>query len=240
MKLSLCVPMYNESAIVRETIATYTSALECIAGGDYELVLCDDGSSDGCADLARAVGHPNVKVVGYAENRGKGCAVRTAVMAAAGEIILYTDCDNAYGTDKIAEVLAKFDAEPDTDIVIGSRNVDKSGYEGYTFVRKLASKTYILVLKLAAGLKHSDSQCGFKAFRRDAARDIFRRAQTDRFAFDIEVLMLADKLGYKVSELAVSVINHRESESKVHILRDTAVMLGDLKRIKKHVKENTK
>lgn len=240
MKLSLCIPMYNEAAIVRDAAAVYTEALDRITDGDYEIVFCDDGSRDGCADILRGLGHQKIKVVGYGENRGKGCAVRTAVMAAEGDIILYTDCDNAYGTDKIADALAKFDAEPETDIVIGSRNVDKSGYEGYTFMRKLASKTYILVLKLAAGLRHSDSQCGFKAFRRDAARDIFSRTQTDRFAFDIEVLMFADRLGYKVSELAVSVINHREAESKVRIFRDTAVMLGDLRRIKKHVRENTK
>ncbi len=232
--------MYNESAIVRDAIATYTSALDGILGDDYELVLCDDGSTDDTADLAIGVGHPRVKIVGYGENRGKGCAVRTAVMAAEGDIILYTDCDNAYGTEKIAEALAVFEREPETDIVIGSRNIDKSGYEGYTFLRKLASKTYILVLKLAAGLKHSDSQCGFKAFRKTAAYDIFSRTKTDRFAFDIEVLMFADRLGYKVAELPVSVINHRESTSKVRIVHDTVTMLGDVGRIKKHVKENTK
>lgn len=240
MKLSLCVPMYNESAIIADAIKTYTSALDRITDGDYEIIFCDDGSTDGCGWVPTECPHPCVKVVGYAENRGKGCAVRTAVTAAEGDIILCTDCDNAYGTDKIAEVLAKFDAEPDTDIIIGSRNIDKSGYKGYTFLRKLASKTYILVLKLAAGLKYSDSQCGFKAFRKKAAHDIFSRTKTDRFAFDIEVLLFADRLGYKVSEMAVSVINHRESESKVRIVRDTAAMLGDLGRIKKHVRENTK
>lgn len=236
MKLSLCVPMYNEAAIVKDAIATYTDALEKITGGDYEIVLCDDGSSDGCGDIARAVAHPRVKLVGYSRNRGKGCAVRTAVMAAEGDVILCTDCDNAYGTDKIAQALATFDSDPKTDIVIGSRNLDKSGYEGYTFLRKLASKTYILVLKLAAGLRYSDSQCGFKAFRRGAAHDIFSRTATDRFAFDIEVLLFADKLGYKVTEMPVSVINHRESDSKVRIVSDTVEMLGELRRIKKHVK----
>lgn len=236
MKLSLCVPMYNEAAIVKDAIATYTEALDRITGGDYELVLCDDGSCDGCGDIARAVAHPKVKLVGYPQNRGKGCAVRTAVMAAEGDLILCTDCDNAYGTDKIAQVLAIFDAEPEADIVIGSRNLDKSGYDGYTFLRKLASKTYILVLKIAAGLKYSDSQCGFKAYRKKAAHEIFCRAETDRFAFDIEVLLFADRFGFKVREMPVSVINHREAESKVNMVSDTLEMLGELKRIKKHVK----
>lgn len=236
MKLSLCIPMYNESGIAREAVETYTSALDSIIGEDYEIVFCDDGSADDCADIVRSVGHPNVRVVGYEINRGKGCAVRTAVMSAVGDVILYTDCDNAYGTDKIAEAVAHFDDHPETDVLIGSRNADKSGYEGYTLLRKLASKTYILILKVVAGLRYSDSQCGFKALRRDAAHDIFSRCKTDRFAFDIEVLLYADKLGYRVSELPVKIINHRESESKVHIVKDTMRMLRDLKKIKKNMK----
>lgn len=237
MKLSLCIPMYNESSIAKEAVLTYTSALDEIMNCDYEIVFCDDGSRDGCADIVRAMEHPRVRVVGYEVNRGKGCAVRTAVMAAQGDIILYTDCDNAYGTEKIREAVEMFDRMPETDIIIGSRNAGSDGYEGYTFVRKFVSKTYILVLKLAAGLKHSDSQAGFKAFRRDAAHDIFSRCETDRFAFDIEVLLFADKLGYKVSELPVKVINHRESESKVNIVKDTVRMLRDLGPIKKRVRK---
>ncbi len=228
--------MYNESSIVKSAAETYTSALDEITGGDYEIIFCDDGSRDGCGDILRELRHPKIKVTGYGENRGKGCAVRTAVMSAEGDIVLYTDCDNAYGTEKIREALEMFEARPDADLVIGSRNAGADGYEGYTFIRKLVSKTYILVLKIAAGLRHSDSQAGFKALRKKAAHDIFGRCRTDRFAFDIEVLLFADKLGYKVAELPVKVINHRESESKVHIIRDTVRMLRDLGPIKKRVK----
>lgn len=236
MKLSLCIPMYNESGIAAEAVKTYTEALDAIMGGDYEIVFCDDGSADDCAEIVRSAAHPKVRVIGYETNRGKGCAVRTAVMEAVGDIILYTDCDNAYGTDKIREAVEHFEKNPETDVLIGSRNADKTGYEGYTFLRKLASKLYILILKLAAGLRHSDSQCGFKALRRDAAHDIFSRCKTDRFAFDIEVLLYADKLGYRVAELPVKIINHRESESKVNIVKDTMRMLRDLKKIKKSMK----
>lgn len=228
--------MYNESGIAADAVRIYTEALDAIVPEDYEIVFCDDGSKDGCADIVRGIGHSRVRVVGYSENCGKGCAVRTAVLAACGDIVVYTDCDNAYGTDKIREAVEKLDEMPETDVLIGSRNADKSGYEGYTFMRKLASKTYIVILKLAAGLRHSDSQCGFKAMRREAAHDIFKRCKTDRFAFDIEVLLYADKLGYRVSELPVKIINHREAESKVHIVKDTARMLRDLKAIKKRMK----
>lgn len=228
--------MYNESSIAKQAVETYTSALDEIVKGDYEIVFCDDGSRDGCADIIRKMQHPKVRVVGYEVNRGKGCAVRTAVLAAEGDLIIYTDCDNAYGTEKIREAVKMFDTLPETDVIIGSRNAGRDGYEGYTPVRKLVSKTYILVLKVAAGLRHSDSQAGFKALRKKAAHDIFSRCETDRFAFDIEVLLFADKLGYKITELPVKVINHRESESKVHIVRDTIRMLKDLGPIKKRVK----
>ena len=238
MKLSVCIPVYNEREIIADAVRTFTGALDIIAKDDYELIICNDGSVDEAADIARSMvaDYPRLRVVGYPVNRGKGCAVRTAVMEAEGDIILYTDCDNAYGTDKIAEVLAVFDADPTVDAVIGSRKADPRGYEGYTPIRKLASKVYILVLKLFAGFKMSDSQCGFKAFRRAAAKEIFSRCETDGFAFDIEALLIADRLGYKIKEIPVRVINHRESKSKVNIISDTLRMLRDLRRIKKHVK----
>ena len=237
MKLSVCIPMYNESAIAALSAAMYSRALDLMFGDDYELIFCDDGSLDGSAELVRAAGLPRVRVIGYEHNRGKGSAVRHAVMAAEGDIILYTDCDCAYGTDKIGEAVRIFDERPDDDVVIGSRNLDGSGYEGYTLLRRIMSKTYILVIKLAAGFRHSDSQCGFKAWRRDAAKAVFERCETDGFAFDIEALMIAEKLGFRVTEMPVRIINHSEASSKVHPVRDTLRMLRDLHRIKRRVKK---
>ena len=234
MKLSVCIPMYNEAAIAKDAALTFSRACDEVAGGDGEVIFCDDGSTDGCGDIIRGLGLHNVRVVGYEHNRGKGCAVRTAVMEAKGDILVCTDCDNAYGTDKIAEAVANLDADRNAEIVIGSRILDRYGYEGYTWWRRLMSRTYILVLKLAAGFRHSDSQCGFKAWRRDAARASFSLCETDGWAFDIEVIMIAEKFGFRVREMPVRIINHRES--KVNPVRDTLRMLRDLKKIKKHVK----
>lgn len=228
--------MYNESAIAEESAIGYSRALDEMFCDDYELIFCDDGSTDGCADIVRDLGLPRVRVIGYEKNRGKGSAVRQAVMAAGGDIILCTDCDCAYGTDKIADVVEIFDRAPDVDVVIGSRRLTSDGYAGYTALRKLMSKTYIVVVKLLAGFDHSDSQCGFKAWRRDAAKAVFSLCETDGWAFDIEALMIAEKLGYRITETAVRVINHSDSKSKINPVRDTAQMLRDLLRIKKHVK----
>ena len=172
--------------------------------------------------------------MGYPDNKGKGGAVRTAFAASTGDIVLYTDCDLAYGTDVIGEAVEKMKSSG-ADIVIGSRNVSKDGYEGYTFLRRVASKTYIAVLNLFAGFKLSDSQCGFKVFRGEIGRKIFSLCETDGFAFDQEALMIATRMKLKIEEMAVKIVNHRES--KVRVLRDTFRMLGDLRRIKKRVKK---
>lgn len=235
MKISVCIPMYNESAIIGETAKTLVGALNERFGEDWELLLCDDGSTDGTADIAReqTKAQPRVRVIGYPENRGKGCAVRTAMLAARGDYVLFTDADLAYGTDVIGQAVDAFAELSDCDLIIGSRNLGKDGYEGYTFLRKLASKTYIRVLCMVGGFRLTDSQCGCKAFTRHAALEIFRRMETDGFAFDFEALMWAEQLGFRVGEMPVRVINHRAS--KIHLLRDSLRMLGDLRRIKRRV-----
>jgi dolichyl-phosphate beta-glucosyltransferase len=120
-------------------------------------------------------------------------------------------------------------------MVIGSRNLSKDGYEGYTPIRKLASKTYIKVLCLAGGFKLSDSQCGCKAFTKDAVKKIFTRCEVDRFAFDFEAILWAVKYGMTIHEIPVKIINHRESS--VNLVRDTLKMLRDLVKMKRRIKK---
>ena len=233
MKLSLIVPMYNEASIICDTARTLTEYLDAHIA-DYELLLVDDGSTDGTAAQVKALALPKLRVLGYEKNRGKGCAVRTGMLAAAGEIAMFIDADLAYGTDVIARAVAELEAHPEADVLIGSRTLHPEGYEGYTAVRKLASKAYIKVLNVYGGLKLSDSQCGCKAYRGKAIKDIFSRCETDGFAFDFETILWAQKLGYRFREMPVKIINHRDS--KINVVRDTFRMLKELKAIKKRVK----
>ena len=237
MKFSLCIPMYNESSIIKETAQTLSDYMSANFE-DYEIIFSNDGSKDGCDKAVEEMNLPNVRVVGYEENRGKGYAVRTAMLAAQGDIIMFTDADLAYGTDVIKRVYETFLANPDAHMVIGSRNLSKDGYEGYTAIRKLASKVYIKVLSIVGGFKLSDSQCGCKAFCSSAAKDIFSRCEVNGFAFDFEAILWAGKLGYPITEMPVKIINHRES--KVNVIKDTIKMLRDLRRIKKSVKAKAK
>ena len=238
MRLSVVIPMYNESLIVADTVRTLDGAMESAMGsGNYELIFVSDGSKDDCAEIARSLtdAHPALRVLEYMPNQGKGCAVRTGMLAAEGDFVLFTDCDLAYGTDLIVDFLNRFE-EGGCDVIIGSRTL--GGYDGYPFLRKLMSKTYLKVISVAAGFRHSDSQAGIKGFSRAACKAIFGECVENGFAFDLEALMEADRQGFKVAEMPAVIVNHRES--KVNPIRDAIRMLKQVSAIKKRQKAKRK
>ncbi len=239
MKLSVIIPAYNEEQIVRDTVQTLWDELNGMQDrgvfDDYELIFVSDGSHDATPDLlTEAEGnYPQVHACIYAPNRGKGYAVRTGILASDGDIVLYTDCDLAYGTDVIESAVRQM-RETGADVLIGSRAIHPEGYAGYTPLRKFASVLYLRILCLAAGFRHSDSQAGFKALKGNVGREIFAHCEIDRFAFDLEMLMRAQKAGCSVTELPIKIVNHRESS--IHLVRDSIRMLRDIVKIKKSMK----
>ena len=236
MKISVFIQMYNENRVISKTAQELSSYMQANYE-DYEILFCSDGSRDGCDQTVRDLALPNVRVIAYEQNRGKGCAVRTAMLEACGEIRIFTDADLAYGTGCIKQITDAFAAAPDSDLVIGSRNLDREGYASYTWARRVASKAYLRVLCLVGGFRLSDSQCGCKAFRGEAAEKIFSRCEVNGFAFDFEALLWANKYGMKITEIPVHVINH--GESKVNMVRDAFRMLKDLRRMRRRIKKET-
>lgn len=233
MKISVCIPVYNEAGIIEKTAKTLSDYMS-ENFDDYEIIFSDDGSRDGSSELIKALSLPYVRVVGYKENRGKGCAVRTAMLAAEGDFIMFTDADLAYGTEVIKTFADVFEKEK-CDVLIGSRSKSPNGYKNYTFLRKTASKAYLNFLNIVGGLKLSDSQTGCKGFSKESAKKIFEICETDGFAFDFEALMLAKKFGFSISEIPVEVKNHRAS--KIRLLRDSIKMVKDIRKIKKRIKK---
>ena len=234
MKISLIIPMYNEDKIINDTLSTVSAYMKERFFEDYEVIFVNDGSRDSCKDAVLACADPAVRLVSYEENHGKGYAIRKGVEAALGDVIMFTDCDLAYGTEVIGEFYGTL-ATGDCDIAVGSRPKHPDGYAGYTFLRKLVSRTYLFVLRLFGGLSLSDSQCGCKGFRKDAAKKIFSYCEIDRFAFDFEAILIGQRIGAVFTEIPVTVKNH--GESKVHVIRDTLRMLSDLRRMKKRIKK---
>ena len=225
--------MYNESKIIAQTAKALHKYMKEHFDDDFEILFSNDGSVDGCDKIVEDLKLSNVRVVGYEKNRGKGCAVRCAILESLGDIVVFTDADLAYGVEVIDQAY-KIIKKEKCDMLVGSRTLHKEGYEGYTFIRKVASKTYIKILSVAGGFKLSDSQCGFKAFDGGFARNIFSKCTTDGFAFDLEAILIANKMGAKIYEMPIKIINHRES--KVNLFSDAFKMLTETQRIKKRVK----
>lgn len=235
-KISVLIPMYNEIKTAPDTARTLSGYMKKTFGDDYEIVFFDDGSTDGCSNEVKKLGLDNVRVEGYSVNKGKGGAVRCGIGHCQGDIIVCTDCDLAYGCDAILDIYNKI-VDGGHHIVIGSRNLSSDGYEGYTALRRIMSKLYIKVVSFIAGFRYTDSQCGLKAYCAEAAKSVFDKCEVNGFAFDLEVLLLAEKMKFKIAEIPVKVINHRKTESKVKPFRDACRMLGEISRIKKRIKK---
>ncbi len=234
MKLSLLIPVYNEEDILPSTVREVGDYMKETFGSDYEIIFINDGSHDSSEEILSACCREEIRFVSYGENRGKGYAIRKGVEAALGDVILFTDCDLAYGTGVIKTFYDALAPEGAPDIAVGSRTKHKNGYASYSFMRKIVSRTYLTVLRVFGGLPLSDSQCGCKGFRLAAAKRIFQNAEIDRFAFDFEAILLGLHFGMTFKEIPVAVERH--GKSSVRVLRDTFRMLGDLRRMKKRIK----
>lgn len=237
MKISLCIPMYNEQKTVRNTLEVLSSYMDSNFENEYEIIFINDGSRDNCADTVKEYiekENERVRLISYEKNMGKGYAVRQGVMASEGEIVMFTDCDLAYGTDVIKTFYDEM-IQKEAQVAVGSRNLHKSGYEGYSFLRKFVSKTYIKVLCIIGGLRLSDSQCGCKAFEGKTAKKVFSYCEVNRFAFDFEAILVATKLKAKIIEIPVRIIQN--SESSMHIVSDSIKMVNDILKMKKRIRK---
>lgn len=184
-----------------------------------------------------AARQPNLRVIANEEHRGKGFAVRTGMQAATGEYVFYMDADLSVPLTDVESFVKYFEAHPEVDVLFGNRQHAQSRITlKQSWLRRSMGQAFNTVLRRLAMTGVHDTQCGFKAFRRAAAQAIFARQQIDGFAFDVEVLMLAQKLGYKVADHPVEWRN--SVESKVRIVQDSLQMLRDAIRIRGMVKRS--
>jgi dolichyl-phosphate beta-glucosyltransferase len=228
VRASVVIPALGEADRIGGTIGAVRAALADLhAGGGVEIVVVDDGSTDGTADAALAAGADQVVV--HPENRGKGAAVRSGVMAARGRTVAFTDADLSYSPDQLGTVILAVEAG--WDVAVGSRrHRDTTTVAGAGAVRGLGSRLINLVTTAVLLSHPHDTQCGLKAFRSDVARLVFGLGRIDGFAFDIEVLHLVERHGLSLTEVPVRLDSG--SRSTVHALRDGVRVLRDVWRIR--------
>lgn len=203
MKISLVLPAFNEAATVARTIGEAVSYF-ATRGCEYELIVAADGD-DGTREIANelAVTNPSIKVIGGKSRRGKGRGIREGVAIASGNIIGFADADNKVPIEEYGKLdpwLAR-----GYDLVIGSRDLPDSKIERpQPFHRRIGSRVFGVFMHSAVGLPDIvDTQCGFKFFRGDIAHDLFRRQRIDGYMFDVEILALAQRLGYRIKQVPV-------------------------------------
>ncbi len=200
--LSLVIPAYNERHRLPRYLAEVRKYLDAQFAGLYEVIVVDDGSSDGLADLLteKTPAWPQLKLLRHDQNRGKGAAVRTGMLAAQGELLLFADADGAAPIDQEACLRAAIGSG--AEVALGSRRLHQAQAVRQP-VRRLAGWLFAVVARWYLGLSVRDTQCGFKLFRREAGRRLFELSCEDGFLFDLELLVLARRLGYRMAEVPI-------------------------------------
>ena len=219
--LSVVIPAYNEEVRIEPTLERVREYLVAW-GRPAEVIVVDDGSRDRTPRVVEAEvsryrsSGLSLRLLGDGTNRGKGASVRAGMLEAEGRVVLFSDADLSAPIEEAPKLVDQI-LSGAVAVAIGSRGLDKELIGVHQSAgRELAGRFFNLLMRAATGLPFKDTQCGFKAFRRDAARNIFSRVRIERFGFDVEVLYLARKLGYDVAEVPV-VWNNVEG-SKVSLL----------------------
>ncbi|MCS7208001.1 MAG: glycosyltransferase family 2 protein [Fimbriimonadales bacterium] len=225
-RLSVVIPAYNEATRIERTLQRITEYLDA-RGDTYEILVVSDGSTDDTEGIVLrfAQSHPQVTLLAYQPNRGKGYAVRYGILRARGERILFSDADLATPIEEL-EKLEPY-LEQGYPIAIGSRPLRESQLiVRQPLYREMAGRAFNKVVQLLAVRGIHDTQCGFKLFTRAVAHDIFSRCRLNGFSFDFEALYYAQRLGYPIAEVPIRWM-HQEG-SKVRLLRDGLRMVRDL------------
>ncbi len=227
VELSIVIPAFNESQRLPNTL---DAALAYLADSGLagELIVVDDGSTDSTAEVVRAyaASHSAVRLLRNDGNRGKGYSVRRGMLEARGRVALFSDADESTPLTEASKLLAAIESG-EADVAIASRELPASDLarpQGWH--RRVLGWFFRQLVRLIVVRGFRDTQCGLKAFRREVAREVFQRQRLDRFAFDVEVIYIARRLGYRVVEVPVRWLDSQDS--RVRPVRDGLRMVYDL------------
>lgn len=227
--LSVIIPAFNEADRLGKTLRTVVDYLDQ-NWPDSELIVVDDGSSDNTEALARQTfadsGGVRTSVISYKSNLGKGRAVRLGLLAARGEVALFSDADLSTPISEAPKLVDPI-LKGEYDLTFGSRALERKLIGVHqSWRREQGGRVFNLVVRLATGLPFWDTQCGFKAFKMNTCRPLIEAATVDRFGFDVELLYLAFRAGLRLKEVPVR-WDHNEG-SKVSLASDSLKMVGEV------------
>jgi len=225
-RYSIVIPAFNERARI---LATLESVISCVrsSGWRAEVIVVNDGSTDETAQLVRdfILTAPEVQLMENPSNRGKGYSVRNGIVHAQGEIVMFTDADLSAPIDEAERLFAAI--ADGADIAIGSRWLATSRQtHRQPLYRQVFGRCFNALTRMVMRLPYADTQCGFKAFTREAAQTVFQLMTIERWGFDPEILFIARKRGYKVKEVPVSWAH--DARTRISYLRDGLQMLKEL------------
>lgn len=225
--LTVIIPAYNEEKRLPWTLAELTKFLN-EWGVDYRVLVADDGSTDCTANLTRKLG-PRCSTLRIIPQGGKGRAIRIAMLRATGRVLAFTDADLPFQLSAMRQGY-EWIRNGQTDVVFGARDID--GAENLArrrLARRMATFVFRAIVSRMVSREVTDTQCGLKLFRREAALELFSRTTIDGFAFDAEVVMLTHRLGLPFRRVPVTLIN--EFASTLSLRRNALPMLMDVMRV---------
>lgn len=226
--LSIVIPAYNEEERIIPTIGAIASHLSDL-GITWELIVTDDGSKDQTVTLVEQLNFTNLSLLKAPQNEGKGSAVRRGMLAARGKYILFDDADNSTPVEEIEKLLYKLVYEG-YDVAVGSRAAAGSQEANRTILRRILSGGLRWMVHNLFRIGVRDTQCGFKMYRREVAQRLHTAQTIEGFSFDLEILYLAAKMGYKIVEVPVEWVD--APGSKVNTSKEVRRFLHDLLKIK--------
>lgn len=233
-QVGVVLPVYNEQACIQQTFKTVLDYTRHYP--NYRFIFVNDGSTDRTQAILEQqierAGTCQVQLVAYTTRRGKGYAVQTGMAKVGLEVdyLCYLDSDLAYSLEHLEHLIAQLQG---CDLAIGCRSLMRSNSSNLRLSRRIAGKVFNLLSQVLLNLRFSDMQAGLKGFRSDVAQVLFSRQQLPGFSFDVELIYLARKYGYRIGEIPARVAkSHQGKASKVKLVQDSLRMLWDLFRIR--------
>jgi dolichyl-phosphate beta-glucosyltransferase len=236
-EVSIVIPAFEEQDRLGDSLITIAEYLRADLPG-AEIIVVDDGSGDRTAEVGREAlaGFPDIRsqVIRYEQNRGKGFAVKTGLLATAAEVALFSDADLSTPIGEMPKLIDPI-ISGEYDVTFGSRALDRSLIGTHQpWRREQGGKVFNLVVRTLTGLPFWDTQCGFKAFSMVKFRPMLDMMRIDRFGFDVEFLYVAHLHGLRLKEIPVRWNN--DERSKVNVVRDSLRMFNEVREIRRNAR----